>query len=115
MQRSEGTGGLVSIVSYSRPFLVGAFSVITNLRIELFEALMITFLCAKTPLKAGEQERGGGDGDQQRGDPPQVHAGQLHHRAVRGHGLGPRTPRAVYREQAWRHPHDKLHIFYILS
>ena len=38
-QRSKGTGGLVSIVSYSRPSLmiiasrtlVGAFSVITNL------------------------------------------------------------------------------------
>ena len=44
---------MVSIVSYSRPFLmiiaafnqekalVGAFSVITNLRMELFEALVV--------------------------------------------------------------------------
>ena len=44
-QLSQGTGGLVSIVSYSRPSLmekalVGAFSVITNLRMELFEALV---------------------------------------------------------------------------
>ena len=36
--------------------LVGAFSVITNLRMELFEALLATMV--RLPLDRGEQKRG---------------------------------------------------------